>query len=698
MTGPGPCQAKGLSFVAALLLLLTMRLAAIAAPNIIVNASPPFSEQHNSEIANSETTAGELYSVWSEYPPAGFGTSLIGFGISMTGGAAWLAGVIPPTAPYAFEWNPSISAHPAGPFFSVGAAYGPGAPWLSPNQILAHASPGGGAAFGAGVPVSGVSVPGVNWFDYPDVAVDDIPGNPAVNFGAVHVAWVEFMNGNGVDGDGNGNPFDDPAPPGDGYLIHYAYSRTAPGPAPIFPAFSPPAVLVAAGLPVGNSQASYRPSVAIMGPPGNGMVPPGGVYVGWTDGTIAFISASPALGAPFGPVVAIAPTPPTPVVMPPGIAGSNGISIGTGPAGGPCPGAVFAAFTSTVFGDVDVFFSWSPTGALGTWSPIIRVNQDPAGNGLDQWAPSLSVHPATGEIRVTYYDRRNDPTNIRKQTWVSSSMDCGLTWTDCVLSDIPPSAPAAIFGLPPAPLYIGNYLGSDFNIPNKFSSTWNDERVGGGDQDIVFEAVPNCAPDFDGDGIPDLSDNCPTIPNPSQADFDGDGAGDACDNCPTFSNPGQFDADGDGQGDACDNCPGIPNSGQANSDTDALGDACDNCILTDNPFQEDVDLDMVGDSCDNCLTVPNFSQTDSDSDGVGDACDSALCICQPGDADGNLIITISDAVYIINFIFSGGPTPCNGDADCNCIITISDAVYLINYIFSGGPAPCTCAVYILLCP
>ena len=66
-------------------------------------------------------------------------------------------------------------------------------------------------------------------------------------------------------------------------------------------------------------------------------------------------------------------------------------------------------------------------------------------------------------------------------------------------------------------------------------------------------------------------------------------------------------------------------------------------------------------------------------------------ITASGDADGNGIITISDAVYIINYIFSSGPAPqppLAADADCNGIITISDAVYLINYIFSGGPAPC----------
>ncbi len=67
-------------------------------------------------------------------------------------------------------------------------------------------------------------------------------------------------------------------------------------------------------------------------------------------------------------------------------------------------------------------------------------------------------------------------------------------------------------------------------------------------------------------------------------------------------------------------------------------------------------------------------------------------LCTPcGDADGSSIISISDAVFLINYIFAGGPPPdpiAAGDVDCNGIITISDAVYMINYIFAGGAAPC----------
>ncbi len=62
-----------------------------------------------------------------------------------------------------------------------------------------------------------------------------------------------------------------------------------------------------------------------------------------------------------------------------------------------------------------------------------------------------------------------------------------------------------------------------------------------------------------------------------------------------------------------------------------------------------------------------------------------------GDADGSGTIDISDAVFLIGYIFGGGaaPNPITlGDADCSGSVDISDVVYLIQYIFGGGPAPC----------
>ncbi len=62
-----------------------------------------------------------------------------------------------------------------------------------------------------------------------------------------------------------------------------------------------------------------------------------------------------------------------------------------------------------------------------------------------------------------------------------------------------------------------------------------------------------------------------------------------------------------------------------------------------------------------------------------------------GDANGDVTVDISDVVYLIAYIFSGGSAPSPllaGDANCDNAVDISDVVYLIAYIFSGGLAPC----------
>jgi hypothetical protein len=44
--------------------------------------------------------------------------------------------------------------------------------------------------------------------------------------------------------------------------------------------------------------------------------------------------------------------------------------------------------------------------------------------------------------------------------------------------------------------------------------------------------------DADGDGVPDATDNCPSVANADQADTDADGRGDACDPCPITPDQG----------------------------------------------------------------------------------------------------------------------------------------------------------------
>ncbi len=65
-----------------------------------------------------------------------------------------------------------------------------------------------------------------------------------------------------------------------------------------------------------------------------------------------------------------------------------------------------------------------------------------------------------------------------------------------------------------------------------------------------------------------------------------------------------------------------------------------------------------------------------------------------GNANGNTsgdLINLTDAVFLVNHIFAGGPAPCPigaGQVDCDEAVTISDVVYLVNYLYSQGPTPC----------
>ncbi|MEZ4312396.1 MAG: thrombospondin type 3 repeat-containing protein [Polyangiaceae bacterium] len=132
----------------------------------------------------------------------------------------------------------------------------------------------------------------------------------------------------------------------------------------------------------------------------------------------------------------------------------------------------------------------------------------------------------------------------------------------------------------------------------------------GNDPEGIPQNEPSCVPyrpteyngvvpgtDDDGDGVPNDSDNCPTVFNPkrpmdsAQPDGDGDKKGDACDPCPLDANDAcavtdANDLDGDGWFNGYDNCPYSANADQADKDNDGHGDACDKCPDQANPGLE----------------------------------------------------------------------------------------------------------------
>ena len=71
------------------------------------------------------------------------------------------------------------------------------------------------------------------------------------------------------------------------------------------------------------------------------------------------------------------------------------------------------------------------------------------------------------------------------------------------------------------------------------------------------------------------------------------------------------------------------------------------------------------------------------------------CQGKCGDANFDDKVNVSDAVYVINYVFSSGTPPLPvlacGDSNTDGKVNVSDAVHLINFVFSGGSAPGDCS-------
>ena len=62
----------------------------------------------------------------------------------------------------------------------------------------------------------------------------------------------------------------------------------------------------------------------------------------------------------------------------------------------------------------------------------------------------------------------------------------------------------------------------------------------------------------------------------------------------------------------------------------------------------------------------------------------------PGDATGDLIVDVADAIFLLNYLFKGDDPPdplASGDPNADCVVDVADAVYLLNYLFKGGDPP-----------
>ncbi len=115
-----------------------------------------------------------------------------------------------------------------------------------------------------------------------------------------------------------------------------------------------------------------------------------------------------------------------------------------------------------------------------------------------------------------------------------------------------------------------------------------------------------------------------------------------------------------------------------------------------NPQSAEVIYDVIRRSADRAPYGVSGYQRVNDFVGWGRVnANKAVLAVKHGDANNDGQRNVTDVVYIINYIFDGGPNPVpeqlTGDTDCSGQVSISDAVYIINYVFASGPAPGVCA-------
>ena len=204
---------------------------------------------------------------------------------------------------------------------------------------------------------------------------------------------------------------------------------------------------------------------------------------------------------------------------------------------------------------LDVMFSRSTDGGV-TWSPPIRINDDPAGSDAWQWFGTLSVAPS-GRIDVIWNDTRNTPGFLFSELHFSFSADGGDTWSENL-----PVSPSFNSHLGfPSQDKLGDYydmISDNIGVNIAYAATFN------GGQDVYFlrfdvdcngngifdqeEVADGITPDCNGNGIPDDCD----------VDCQENGIPDDCDVDPA-------DPDGDGEVSLDENGNGVPDECEANA-------------------------------------------------------------------------------------------------------------------------------------
>ena len=181
--------------------------------------------------------------------------------------------------------------------------------------------------------------------------------------------------------------------------------------------------------------------------------------------------------------------------------------------------------------------------------------------------------------------------------------------------------------------------------------------------------------DADRDGVPNLSDNCPSRYNPAQTNT----RGKTCLGGTNNAQPCVLDTE----------CPG-----GTCVETTPRGDDCDSSTA-------DPDADLITDVNDNCLDVYNPSQADADDNEVGTACDHDpdVAALEPSSSQVEILIRKVDGGFLSPVAVSLGGTPgemadgqftaADGNPDLAVTLPGSGSLQILSGDGTGGFSPLT---------
>jgi hypothetical protein len=391
-------------------------------------------------------------------------TSYMSYAYSTNGGANWnYGGLVLPPSGQQIMGDPMVTVDSNGTFY-LASLIGPGEFAVSGVAVYQSTATSPAVVFGTPVVVTGINGSGG---DKEWLAVDNSGGTYN---GRVYIAWSELSSA------------------GSNYVgqIEVAHSTST---SPL--AFTAPAALTGTDLYHHGANLAVGPN--------------GEVYLAWSafdfpifsgidagtirllksnDGGSTWVNPNPSDHNPNQTVATLNVTP--------NYLTSGGVTIrtrdfpylavDTTPAGSATRGNLYLAYQSKTSAastdNSDIFFADSNDGGA-TWSTPRTINKGPAvtsdadTTNNDNWQPAISVASTSGQLTVTFYDRREDPANVKIKLYRAVSSDAGMTFFD---------QPASAVSFQPDtgydPFANSTYMG-DYNFASSGTTTqatWGDLR------------------------------------------------------------------------------------------------------------------------------------------------------------------------------------------------------------------------------